>query len=158
MYFVAKMAAKSLTKQIHTEAQKSKLESWTCLEETLKKRDCIHGPTWVGRSCCRHRQRSRLGILEGSSSPQPAGSPGSGCRRWTGSRRPWKKGFFLDDVIKAFEPSQKEPARGANSEQVFLGVISTHLRLKKFLHEPWTSPARGTSGWSSVSRSTGLFC
>ena len=24
---------------------------------------------------------------------------------------PEKKGFFLDDVIKAFEPSQKEPAR-----------------------------------------------
>ena len=36
MYFAAKMAAKSLTKQIHTEAQKSKFEPWTWLEEILK--------------------------------------------------------------------------------------------------------------------------
>ena len=38
MYFAAKMAAKSLTKQIHTEAQKSKFEPWTWLEEILKER------------------------------------------------------------------------------------------------------------------------
>ena len=33
MYFAAKTAAKSLTKQIHTEAQKSKLDPRTWLKE-----------------------------------------------------------------------------------------------------------------------------
>ena len=148
MYFVAKMAAKSLTKQIHTEAQKSKLESWTCLEETLKKRDCIHGPTWVGRSCCRHRQRSRPGTLEGSSSPRPAGSPGWGCRRWKGSRHPWKRNYSLSHYKNLHRKILYKES---------LVLISTHLRLKKLLHEPWTSPSPVTSGWSSVSGSTCLF-
>ena len=39
MYFAAKMAAKSLTKQIHTEAQKSKFEPWTWLEKKLWRRE-----------------------------------------------------------------------------------------------------------------------
>ena len=60
MYFAAKIAAKSLTKQIHTAAQKSKLEPRTCLEETFLfifflKKHCIdifliHGRTLVGRN------------------------------------------------------------------------------------------------------------
>ena len=44
MYFAARRAARSLTKQIHTEAQKSKLESRIWLQGRFQKE--THGDFW----------------------------------------------------------------------------------------------------------------
>ena len=95
MYFVAKMAAKSLTKQIHTEAQKSKLESWTCLEETLKKRDCIHGLPRLGEVAVDIIKDLDLESLKDLQAPSLLAHQVQGAEGERDPDVPEKKDFFL---------------------------------------------------------------